>query len=75
MADPTNPQLKARCPICKRGTEEAFRPFCSKRCADVDLSRWLTGSYAIASSGADEDEDGDDGAAAQVDIGGTRKPN
>jgi len=41
-----------RCPICKRAlpqTEEGqkFRPFCSKRCADVDLSRWLTGSYAI----------------------------
>ena len=38
------PALK--CPICRRATEEKFRPFCSQRCADVDLSRWLTGVYA-----------------------------
>ena len=37
------------CPICERGTEVAFRPFCSKRCADVDLARWVNGSYAIES--------------------------
>ncbi len=37
----------SHCPICKRETEERFRPFCSKRCADVDLSRWLKGTYAI----------------------------
>ena len=35
------------CPICKRETEERYRPFCSKRCADVDLARWLNGAYAI----------------------------
>ncbi len=75
MADATTPVAKTRCPICKRPAEQAFRPFCSKRCADVDLSRWLTGGYAIASTGADEDEDGDEGAASQVDTGGMRKPN
>ncbi len=37
----------SHCPICKRETEERFRPFCSKRCADVDLGRWLNGAYAI----------------------------
>ncbi|MBP6014542.1 MAG: DNA gyrase inhibitor YacG [Alphaproteobacteria bacterium] len=38
----------SHCPICKREIEQLrFRPFCSKRCADVDLSRWLTGAYAI----------------------------
>ena len=37
-----------RCPICSDiATDEAYRPFCSRRCADVDLGRWLTGSYAI----------------------------
>lgn len=46
------------CPICRKPTAEAYRPFCSKRCADVDLNRWLTGSYAIPVS-ADDDEDGD----------------
>jgi uncharacterized protein len=37
----------ARCPICAKPTEPKFKPFCSKRCADIDLSRWLKGSYAI----------------------------
>lgn len=46
------------CPICGKLPVEAYRPFCSKRCADVDLNRWLTGSYAIPVV-ADEDEDGD----------------
>ncbi len=35
------------CPICQKPLEQAFRPFCSKRCADIDLSRWLNGHYAI----------------------------
>jgi len=37
----------ASCPICKKKIDQSFRPFCSKRCADVDLSRWLNGHYAI----------------------------
>ena len=36
-----------KCPICRKPVAEDYRPFCSKRCADVDLGRWLTGSYAI----------------------------
>ncbi|HEY8575918.1 MAG TPA: DNA gyrase inhibitor YacG [Devosia sp.] len=36
-----------KCPICGRLTVEEFKPFCSKRCADVDLNRWLSGSYVI----------------------------
>jgi endogenous inhibitor of DNA gyrase (YacG/DUF329 family) len=35
------------CPICGKPAEPAFRPFCSARCADVDLNRWLSGLYAI----------------------------
>ena len=35
------------CPICGKDAAQAFRPFCSKRCADVDLHRWLSGSYVI----------------------------
>lgn len=53
----------AKCPICSAPTEAAFRPFCSRRCADVDLSRWLRGAYAVAGR-ADVDEDGDDSVAA-----------
>jgi hypothetical protein len=52
------PPVPARCPICRTATVEPFRPFCSKRCADVDLSRWLSGSYAIPVADADDDEDG-----------------
>jgi uncharacterized protein len=48
-----------RCSICRRPTVHEFRPFCSRRCADVDLSRWLTGAYAVAGGGADADEDGE----------------
>ncbi|MCR8725074.1 DNA gyrase inhibitor YacG [Frigidibacter sp. ROC022] len=45
------------CPICGRPTIEDYRPFCSRRCADVDLRHWLTGSYAIP---AVEDDDPDE---------------
>lgn len=48
---------KSKCPICDRVSDAQYRPFCSKRCADVDLARWLSGSYAIPD---DEDEDGGD---------------
>lgn len=46
------------CPICSKPSATKFNPFCSRRCADVDLSRWLKGSYAIPGGQAgDEDED------------------
>ncbi len=48
-----------KCPICGRPSLQRWRPFCSKRCADVDLARWMTGRYAIPGGDADEDEDGD----------------
>jgi endogenous inhibitor of DNA gyrase (YacG/DUF329 family) len=36
------------CPICQKpATDAVSRPFCSKRCADIDLQRWFTGRYAI----------------------------
>jgi len=44
------------CPICGKETAEAYRPFCSKRCADIDLGKWLTGSYAIPTDEAEDDE-------------------
>lgn len=52
------------CSICKTSTvDQRFRPFCSARCKDVDLSRWLTGAYAIPGGNEDADEDGDDARA------------
>ena len=44
-AAPT-PRLR-RCPICGKPTDDNFRPFCSRRCADIDLNRWLSGVYAV----------------------------
>lgn len=49
----------APCPICGKPAQHATRPFCSKRCADVDLSRWLSGVYAVPAAEpmeGDEDE-------------------
>jgi len=44
-----------KCPICGKLTADtAYLPFCSKRCADVDLNRWFNGSYAVASEDLDE---------------------
>ena len=42
------------CPICDKKTDPKYRPFCSKRCADVDLAKWLNGSYAIPGSETDD---------------------
>lgn len=38
------------CPICQKKPVLAYRPFCSRRCADVDLGRWMKGVYAIPSN-------------------------
>lgn len=47
------------CSICGSIAVEAFRPFCSARCANIDLARWLGGGYAIPGGKVDDDEDGD----------------
>jgi endogenous inhibitor of DNA gyrase (YacG/DUF329 family) len=44
------------CPICGKPATEASRPFCSERCRDVDLNRWLSDSYRIPAA-KDDDED------------------
>ncbi len=50
-----------RCPTCEAPTQHRFRPFCSKRCRDVDLGRWLRGTYRIPTEEAPGE--GDLGAA------------
>lgn len=52
-----------RCPICGKPQNPEFRPFCSKRCADIDLGRWLGGNYRIETeekpeSGIPKEDDG-----------------
>jgi endogenous inhibitor of DNA gyrase (YacG/DUF329 family) len=46
----------SQCPICKRPASPEFKPFCSKRCAEVDLGRWLTESYTVPVRPAEEEE-------------------
>jgi len=57
---PSGKDLGTRCPICRAPASDEARPFCSKRCADVDLSRWLKGVYVIP-GGADGDDEEDSG--------------
>ncbi|AQS88683.1 DNA gyrase inhibitor YacG [Neoasaia chiangmaiensis] len=44
------------CPICRRPSDPKYRPFCSRRCADVDLGNWFQGSYRVPSFRIDDDE-------------------
>ncbi len=71
MADEANPggkvtPLRPRrpCPECGKPSSRADYPFCSPRCKDVDLNRWLSGRYVIP---ATEDEDGADGEDGPAD--------
>ncbi len=64
MAEPTHPGMAADptrpgapCPICGRPAEARHRPFCSIRCADADLGRWLTGQYRVPGPPADPDDE------------------
>ncbi|MGZ9811808.1 DNA gyrase inhibitor YacG [Pseudoroseicyclus sp. H15] len=50
------------CPICTKPTDPAHRPFCSPRCKDIDLHRWLKGSYRMPTA-----EVPDDGEAVEDD--------
>ena len=42
------PKKEPRCSMCGKPVDPAYKPFCSKRCANLDLHRWLKGSYVIA---------------------------
>jgi hypothetical protein len=45
------------CPICARPAADGYRPFCSRRCADIDLGRWLTEGYRIPAGRADDPDE------------------
>jgi uncharacterized protein len=50
-------KVPSLCPICGRRSSEANRPFCTPRCQEVDLGRWLGGVYRIPGPAAELDED------------------
>lgn len=45
------------CPICGDDTQSDVRPFCSRRCKDVDLARWVRGDYAIPGHDGEAEEE------------------
>lgn len=60
MNTDTNKESKinaAKCPICGKPADKSYAPFCSKRCADVDLNRWLSGVYKIPTNEAPKDSE------------------
>lgn len=58
------------CPICEKPTSPAYRPFCSKRCADIDLAKWFNGDYAVPSRDPEDIE-----AAIEQTVQQTSKPH
>ncbi|MFT3726993.1 MAG: DNA gyrase inhibitor YacG [Terricaulis sp.] len=53
----------SKCVICGKPQDPNYKPFCSKRCADVDLNRWLSGGYAIPAVEDDEPDNDDEPGA------------
>jgi len=43
----TAPAIPRACPLCGKPASLPYKPFCSRRCADIDLGRWLNESYRI----------------------------
>ena len=60
MTDSPRPTKQPACPICGQPAAQATRPFCSRRCADVDLGRGFSGAYRIPGQPGTEDEKDDD---------------
>lgn len=48
-------QTASKCPICGKPSSPEYRPFCSKKCADIDLGRWLKGTYVVHTDEAPEE--------------------
>ena len=60
MSGATIPKRPAKCPICGKPADPKLRPFCSVRCADIDLGRWLGETYRVAGDDSRPVTDEDD---------------
>lgn len=60
MANVTPLRPTRPCPECKRPSQREHYPFCSSRCRNVDLNRWLTGAYVLPAVESSEDSDGEE---------------
>ncbi|MEN8721755.1 MAG: DNA gyrase inhibitor YacG [Alphaproteobacteria bacterium] len=56
------------CPLCQKPTDKAFKPFCSRRCADLDLGNWLGDKYRVAGEPVNPDVIDLDSARAARDM-------
>jgi uncharacterized protein len=50
-------RIQAKCPVCGKPGDAKYKPFCTKRCADIDLGRWLKESYRLPTREAPSEED------------------
>ena len=74
MSERSGPPLRAvrivpKCPVCGKPAEEKYKPFCAKRCADIDLGRWLGEAYRIPAVENEETEDDEGGVPGNGDPG------
>ena len=53
--------VRLRCPVCRQPAMREHRPFCSPRCREIDLGRWLKGAYAIAGDPVAQNDGGAEG--------------
>ena len=60
-------RIEAKCAVCGKSVDAKYRPFCTKRCADIDLGRWLKEGYRVPTREAptDEEEDAPPGTTGQ----------
>jgi endogenous inhibitor of DNA gyrase (YacG/DUF329 family) len=65
------PRRKRKCPICGAPSVDRFRPFCSKRCADIDLGRWFKEGYRIPAAEEPDPTDELDSEADSPDGSGS----
>lgn len=63
-------RIAARCPTCGKPADATYRPFCTKRCADIDLGRWLKEGYRVETEEAPSDEDTSGGGDASRSLSG-----
>jgi endogenous inhibitor of DNA gyrase (YacG/DUF329 family) len=56
MSDAAPPETPAKpCPVCRKPATAKHKPFCSQRCATIDLARWVTGTYRVPTNETPED--------------------
>lgn len=63
------------CPICNKPAAAKYRPFCSGRCADIDLGKWMSGSYAIPSTDPQEAEEALEEVLRRAEAGTLEQPD